>query len=189
MQGRTGKYIITYVNGVPTACSCPARVECKHLKEKKMEAENNTTKILIDTREQKPLEFYDSEVVNTEVVCLPYGDYHIRFKDGYEPPVVFERKSLSDLFGTLGKGYVRFKKEITKAKNDDVQLVIIIECSLTKIFRGIKHSKRSGGSVVKQLFTLMVRHKIPFVCCSNRKEMAQYIVNFYLSYNINRQIN
>jgi len=149
----------------------------------------NTIQILIDSREQKPLLFENNKVESIDIVCLPYGDYRAKLDDGYLPSIVFERKSISDLFGTLSKGYERFKKEINKAKKDNVQLIIIIEGTLTKISKGNKYSHRSGDSIIKQLFTLMIKHNILFVCCKDRSEMANYITNFYLSYNINRKNN
>ena len=109
------------------------------------------------------------------------GDYSVRYNDGYIPPVVFERKSLGDLFGSLGKGYKRFKKEILRAKEDKVLLIIIIEGSLSKVLAGVDRCQRSGDEVCQQLFTLMVKHFVPFVCCNSRQEVSRFITEFYLA--------
>lgn len=114
-------------------------------------------------------------------IALEYGDYACMFKDGYAPPLIFERKALGDLFQTTGRGYKRFKKEIMKAQADGILLIIIVEGTLSDVRKGYKYSTRGGEEVVKQLFTLMVRHHIPFVCCSSRVEMAYYITNMFIT--------
>ena len=82
--------------------------------------------IYIDTREQKPLEFTSDIVSTVQRTKLPYGDYACSI-NGEKCPIVFERKSLSDLYGTLGKGMSRFKKEINRSIEDGRKLVIIVE--------------------------------------------------------------
>jgi ERCC4-type nuclease len=113
---------------------------------------------------------------------LEVGDYGCILKDEYEIPVYFERKSISDLFSTLSSGYTRFKKEIIRAKENKLLLVIIIEGSLSKIIKGIDECQRSGDEICQQLFTLLIRYQIPFVCCKDREEMARWITEFYLAY-------
>jgi len=139
-------------------------------------------KIIVDTREQIPLEFnhcYISEVIHRK---LEVGDYGCQYENEEIPPIFFERKSCSDLFGTLSAGYKRFKKEILRAKENKAILVIIIEGTLTKILKGIDESQRSGDEVTQQLFTLLIRYKLPFIFCKDREEMARWITEFYLAY-------
>lgn len=132
-------------------------------------------KILIDTREQKPLSFLEE----TSVEVLPYGDYCAKFCPGVRSSTFFERKSMGDLYGTLSKGYGRFKVEMAKAKAKKDRLVIIVEGTLLQVLQGYRHSKRDPGTVLKQLFTIRVRHGVETVFCSSRPEMARYIVHFY----------
>jgi ERCC4-type nuclease len=103
--------------------------------------------------------------------------------------VCFERKSIQDLFGTLSAGYKRFKKEIIRAKEAKILLVIIIEGSLSKIIKGVDECQRSGEDVCQQLFTLLVRYQLPFICCKDREEMSRWIVEFYLAYGRERIAN
>lgn len=138
-------------------------------------------KILIDTREQLPLEFnhpYINEIVR---IKLEVGDYGAEFSDGHKPNVFFECKSISDLFLSLSGNYDRFKKEIIRAKEHKLLLIIIIEGTLTKVIKGIDESQRSGDEITQQLFTLFIRYQIPFVCCQSRQEMSRYITEFYLA--------
>jgi len=139
-------------------------------------------KIIVDTREQQSLEFnhhYITQVIRRK---CEVGDYGCQLEDGHEAPIYFERKSISDLFSTLSQNYKRFKKEIIRAKKGKQILVIIIEGSLTRIIKGVDESQRSGDEILQQLFTIMFRHKVPFVCCNNREESSRYIIETFLAY-------
>jgi ERCC4-type nuclease len=77
--------------------------------------------VLIDTREQRPFGFdgitADQEhgggfwQVRTEVRGIPSGDYSL---DGFADRIAVERKSVADLFGTVGKGRGRFVRELER---------------------------------------------------------------------------
>ena len=136
--------------------------------------------MLIDTREQSVLSFPLSLLVTAvETVTLPVGDYACLFKDGTQPPVVFERKSLADLFGTMTSGYPRFKREMVKAKQLGLTLILIIEGTLTDVLGGTIHSSMAGASLLQKLFTLQVRYGLQPVFCDGRQEMSRYIVETY----------
>ena len=134
-------------------------------------------KIIIDSREQKKLEFDCPAVIE----CLSVGDYSCRFDDGHVPPVVFERKSKNDLYGTLSMGYQRFKYEIELSKEQKISLIIIVEGSLRSVLSGCTNSKRTPISLVHQIFTIRVRYGIETVFCNTREEMSQYITHTFLA--------
>ena len=135
--------------------------------------------IIIDTREQRPLEFDNRvSVVNEK---LEVGDYACRFKDGHQPPFSFDRKSISDLFGTMGKGYKRFKREIVRAQEMGIQLFIIIEGTEFKVLKGTRYSKMKPEAVLKKLFTLWIKHGVIPIFCNNREHMVEYITQFYMA--------
>jgi ERCC4-type nuclease len=75
--------------------------------------------VCIDTREQLPYQFArplsgprrKRYTVQTTVTTLPTGDYSLA---GCEGQVSVERKSLSDLYSTLGAGRVRFLNELER---------------------------------------------------------------------------
>ena len=139
-------------------------------------------KIIADSREQKVLEFnhpYISEVIRRK---CEVGDYNCQYENGEISPIYFERKSIPDLFSTLSSGYKRFKKEILRAKEKKIILVIIIEGTLSKVLQGIDESQRSGEEICQQLFTLLIRYHLPFVYCKDRIEMSRWITEFYLAY-------
>jgi ERCC4-type nuclease len=68
----------------------------------------NTLTILIDTREQAPLKF---ATFPTEPATLATGDYSVQ---GLEDSITIERKSISDLIGSLTSGRERFQREIQR---------------------------------------------------------------------------
>jgi ERCC4-type nuclease len=137
--------------------------------------------ILIDTREQQPLDFCAPYIKETLVEKLHYGDYSCRLKDEV-CPVFFERKSLSDLFGTLGAGRERFKNECDRCIKNNHKLIIIVEKPLKAIHKGARFSCIAGLTIIRTLFTLAIKYNIDFVCCNNRAESSLYIAEFYYSY-------
>ncbi len=139
-------------------------------------------KILIDSREQKKLEFIGIETV---VKKLDFCDYSCQLNDYFIVPIYFERKTQSDLMGTLTQGYSRFKDEIIRCQEAKCKMIIIIEATLTKVSKGIKHSTRSGDSVLSQLMTIFVKYGIIPVFCKDAAESAKYITMFYKAYEKN----
>ncbi len=138
--------------------------------------------ILQDSREQKPLAFSSPWVSEVRVQKLDVGDYGCIFeKDGHEPNIYFDRKSLGDLYGTMGTGYKRFKKVIIRAKERDTTMFIIVEGSLTRIGAGFNRSQIKGASMLLKLFTLWLRHGVQTIFCKDREEMSMYIVQFYIA--------
>ena len=131
--------------------------------------------ILVDSREQRKLDFAEE----TRVEALPVGDYWCEFSDGSRPPIIFERKSLADLFGTMTNGYPRFKNEMLAASNAGWKLVLIVEASLTDVYGGYGHSAFSGDSCVRKLFTLWLKYGLAPVFCQSRKESAEFIAETF----------
>jgi len=64
--------------------------------------------MIVDTREQLPLFKSKPWIISHG---LNSGDYSIQ---GFENIITIERKSIPDLLGTLGKGRVRFEKELNR---------------------------------------------------------------------------
>lgn len=85
-------------------------------------------KIFIDTREQKPLVFNNSEELK-----LDFGDYTVGGED-YNYTYV-DRKAESDFKGTLSGGFERFKRELQRVKDFDSYLFVVIESNLNKLYQ------------------------------------------------------
>lgn len=138
-------------------------------------------KIIIDTREQLPLKFKHPFITDVVVHKLDVGDYGVVFEDGHTPPFFFDRKSIGDLFGTMGQGYERFKQCIIRSHESRVTLFIIVEGSLFSVLKGYEHSTIKGTSVVYKLFTLWIKYGVQTVFVNDRREMSEYITQFFIA--------
>jgi ERCC4-type nuclease len=138
---------------------------------------NEDLKIIVDTREQNPL--WTNDITRTK---LDVGDYSL---ERLEKEIAIERKSLIDLFGTLGKGHKRFKKELERSKNLKY-FAIVIEGNVSDInnkkFEGSYHSKIKGFVILKILFTIHLKYKIPIFFCKDRSESKLLIKELFRSY-------
>jgi ERCC4-type nuclease len=95
--------------------------------------------ILIDTREKTPFLFHGLKTdakdgsrplnVKTVIRGMPSGDYSI---EGMESQVAVERKSLQDLYNTLGQGRDRFERELERL-NAMEYAAVVIEASWQQI--------------------------------------------------------
>lgn len=142
--------------------------------------------VIVDTREQRPLKFPKAITVKEE--ALPFGDYAMELDTGQRIPVVFERKNLSDLFGTMSNGYPRFKQEFLAAQEAGVQLVLGIESTLSDVLDGVPYSGFGGESCIKKLMTLWVKYGLRPVFCQSRAELACYIVETFAAIERNWQL-
>ena len=135
--------------------------------------------LIQDTREQLALDFSGIEgIEKVEEMALSYGDYNA-ICHGRPVPIFFERKGLQDLFGTMTSGYDRFKKEMARAKEANVKLILIVEGSYTDVWNGIEYSQFSGDSMIKKLHMLQVRYDLETVYCESRRVMARYIAGLF----------
>ena len=88
--------------------------------------------IVVDTREQEPYTFAGLKsdqvdgghvmTVRCERRTLKSGDYSL---SGFETRVAVERKSLVDLFGTIGQGRDRFERELERLSEYEFATVMI----------------------------------------------------------------
>ena len=121
--------------------------------------------ILVDTREQLPLWKGDR-------VTLNIGDYTTTI---LRKRFVIERKSASDLYDTMLRGHKRFRKQIMRAKEQQVTMVVFVECSQTNFlnqkYNGAEYARVSGTTVMRIIRTISKRYGIEFVWASNRAAM------------------
>lgn len=144
-------------------------------------------KLKIDSREQQPLSFRKGVFGEIVTEGLPFGDYWAE-QNGKEFPVVFERKSVPDLFGTLGKGHKRFKREIERAKDADCKLILIVEASMKDVFEGVKYSSIPGSQILATVFTMYVRYDLTPIFCVGRREAARYIEETFSALGRNYEV-
>lgn len=121
--------------------------------------------LLIDTREQLPLMFDDWP---TASATLPVGDYGIAgFSDWDNPRFVVERKSLSDLIGSLTFGRDRFMREVEKLRQFGFA-AIVIEASEAEVLNGNYNSRTPPQSILASLAAIQVRAGVHILWVGDR---------------------
>lgn len=88
---------------------------------------NNDIEIVVDTREQRPLEFD----YKTQLMKLDFGDYTLNGE--YYNSIFVDRKSDTDLIGTLSYGLDRFKRELDKVRHFNAYLFVVTESTILNI--------------------------------------------------------
>ena len=137
----------------------------------------NPLTILIDSRDQLPYDFgpiilADKLTANVETVTLRTGDYSIACASP-EPRdhIVIERKSLADLYGSLGNGRERFRAEFERLGVYGYSAVVI-EAGLDQIaapWPHLKHAtKLHPSSVIGTLLAWSQRYGVPVWTCPDR---------------------
>ncbi len=101
-------------------------------------------KIVVDSREQNSLSF--PKHISTTVKGLKVGDY--AKTDNLKNQIVIERKNLSDFVQTLSSGYERFHKELNRAEELNVKLLMVVEAKMTQAlsFNYLPHLKYSKAT-------------------------------------------
>jgi ERCC4-type nuclease len=122
--------------------------------------------IIIDTREQTPFLFLNCvPKPKLTVKTLPTGDYSL---GGHEDKITIERKSISDLFGSCGKGRSRFQREIERMSSFQYA-ALIIEADWLSILRAPpSRSKLNPKTIYSSAIAWSQRHGIHVWACPNR---------------------
>jgi len=130
-------------------------------------------RIIVDTREQKPLFEGEKRGVNV-------GDYIL--EPQYYTGVHVDRKSLDDFIGTFnGKQVDRFRREAQKARALGVKLVVVTEASMSDCYRTqpkrFTKQKTSGKTAfysVRQL-SREFSDTLQFLFVKDREEAKTYV--------------
>ena len=115
-------------------------------------------KIIVDSREQNPLDFSKYDCV-VEVGSLVTGDYSLH---GLESMIALERKSLPDLVASLSSGRDRFERELQRGSGLD-HFAVIIEGSMEDVRAHNYRSQMAPHAVLQSVIAFQVRHGTPFV--------------------------
>ena len=157
--------------------------------------------IIVDTREQRPLDFSAVEGVRVERRKIWPGDYSIK---AYSRMLAIERKSVSDLVGTMRNGYAGFAA--TSPKRFDCELLglggiihlggrafVLVEPD------GLGQSAReqiNTGNYQAAIPPLCVRafiaairniYRIPLILAESRAQAAEIIISAVRSADIERR--
>ena len=137
--------------------------------------------IAVDTREQRPYTFENIKLPPEVIVqTLQTGDYSIA---GLDNLVCVERKSLADLFSSVGTGRARFEREMVRMSKMDYA-ALVIESSMAGIFTNPpSRSKMNPRAVFRTLLSWSIKYNIHVWPAWNREagEKITYILlkNFY----------
>jgi ERCC4-type nuclease len=139
-------------------------------------------RIISDSREQSPLSF-NKDKFDVVVDGVPFADYWLELPSTEgtynQIPLCFERKGIGDLFGTMGKGYDRFKREMERAKEAKFHMFLVIEGSIRDVAKGYSHSSIKGESMLKKLAMLRVRYDLEVLFFEDRASMARWIEEIF----------
>ena len=148
---------------------------------KKVKPAKRGITILFDSRETRPILFQkDDPIVSIQRTKLDCGDYQALFPDGSRSWLIFERKSIADLWGTMTKGHTRFMKEHGRSPKGS-GFIVIVEAPFSRILAGFDRSKYPGEILVRKLWMLWKDHGIFTVFCQSRQDMANYISHAFIS--------
>ncbi len=152
--------------------------------------------LITDTREQDCLVFPSVVDCSTRTATLNVGDYSAEYEgitfspDDDTPRTIFERKSISDCFGSFtGERYLKEKAKIERAKKAGLKYVLAIEGSIRTVIKGHQYwkdgeyhqSKKDGMAQFRQLITMSQKYKFSVMYFSDKTEMALFIQEFYLA--------
>lgn len=129
-------------------------------------------KILIDTREQKPLSFPKHMPMK-----LDFGDYAIGAPH-YDYTYV-DRKSESDFKSTMSAGFDRFKREIERAKKFSSFVFVVVESSIDKIIENNHFTPHEANLSYIWHNTRVLSHEYRDHCqfvFSGSRQMSEFLI-------------
>ena len=144
----------------------------------KIEFNYTNLTIYTDTKEQRAL----SLGCDTKSMCLNIGDYTAS-GDNFSNTFI-ERKSLSDLIGTLSSGIDRFERELEKASNLGAYIVVVIEDTYSNAINyksSIFGQKVNGQNIFFEIRRLSEKYNnVQFVFSGSRNKSSEIIKKIFL---------
>lgn len=145
--------------------------------------------VAIDQREKVPFRFTglraDAKhnrrplIVPTEFVHLATGDYSIQ---GHEGNVTIERKSLADLYGTLGQHRERFEREHERLACFH-RAIIVVEAGWFDAMKfPPEHSRLNPKTIFRTAISWYVRYGVPWIMAEDRRLAEIYTFRFLEKY-------
>ncbi len=133
-------------------------------------------RVVVDTREQAPFHFLNidpfSIVFLTTNVALQTGDYSI---SGLEDRVTIERKSISDLLGSITAGRSRFEREFERMAEMARHPLggfacVVVEGELSEVCRHVAEKTRlSTDSLLGTIDSWSIRYGVHWRFCPGRR--------------------
>jgi len=133
-------------------------------------------RVVVDSREQKPLSFDAFPDIQTEVMALRTGDYSLV---GMQELVAVERKSETDLIHSLTYDRARFEAELERSRALRY-FGIVIETTWHRLAKGEYRSKASPQSIVGSLFSIATKYNAGLFLVGTDRTSAAYAVQMIL---------
>jgi len=119
--------------------------------------------VVVDTREQKPL--WTPEKDGVVRATLASGDYSLV---GYEERMAIERKSVADLFGSIGRGRDNFLMETRRLHEMPVS-GLVVEGTLANVNNYEYRGNMTGNHAIGVLLSwFCVNYHVPAMLCGTR---------------------
>lgn len=131
-------------------------------------------KILVDTREQWPLDFSNYDCV-IEAGTLTTADYSLK---GLETVAAIERKSENDLLGSLTQGRERFERELARLRGYSLKAVVC-ETSWQRLAKGMYRSRMTPHSCLQSILGLSIRFDVPFLMVETHHAAAYTVFHLF----------
>jgi len=125
--------------------------------------------VLIDTREQAPLEFSDDVV--TERVTLVTGDYSIA---GHSDRIVFERKTLADLVQCVTVDRDRFMDQCRRLGEYE-RAAIVVESTVLDVTAKVYRGATSPRSIIGTCNAVWLDYGVPTFWFGNAQLAARAV--------------
>jgi len=122
--------------------------------------------VIIDTREQTPLDF--GADVQAMRGTLNAGDYSLQ---GLEDLLAIERKELSDLVACVGTERERFERELLRLRGYRCKAVMV-EATLAQVEKGGWRSQVKPAAVLGSIASWRVKYGVEFIYAGNHELAA-----------------
>ena len=126
--------------------------------------------MIVDTREQKPLFKLKPWIIEAG---LNSGDYSIQ---GFENIITIERKSIPDLLGTLGKGRIRFEKELNRM-NEYKWKGLLIEGLENDVYQPNDFSSMHPNSIYHSLAAIETKWGVNVYYAKDKKHARNWVLS------------
>ena len=138
--------------------------------------------ILQDSRERRPLKI---EAFEVEVTALEAGDYGIKgFSDRENPRFIVERKSLTDLIGTLNavvRGRSRFFRQVQKMRDFEYR-ALLVESTRGSVEMACYTSRTSPESILGRLDAICKSAEVRVYWCGDAQGAARKLESLVRSF-------
>ena len=126
--------------------------------------------LIQDTREQKPLFKSKPWIISHG---LNSGDYSIQ---GFENVITIERKSIPDLLGTLGKGRIRFEKELNRMSEYKWK-GLLIEGLENDVYQPNDFSSMHPNSIYHSLAAIETKWEVNIYYAKDKKHARWWVLS------------